>query len=368
MDEFYREIGKLDTETAPLSEIEQARIVEKVCAQGAPKKKRRRLAVLLVAAAIALTACTAAVVNYTDWFTFIASPGSKEVTQQLFSDMGMVIGETVKDEETGVSITLDGCLYDGERMALALTVKGVDMAESNKLYAQGVAEEAWLLSETATERTQAYWQEYYGEDWTEEEIKEYVLETQKIFFGRLSQIYLVSMDENDRTLHLEITTDNHALGNAKANDSMQLYLKNISYRGEVLIPGEFLFTFTLPERDLIKYYTYTGAPLRTENGELTIDKIVLSPSSVRIYCDVLASEEEYPDVVEPSRVRLQDGTTYGFQGWECNIKDDHVTYMRGYYADWQFISPNEVEAICLGEDIWIERSDLEEYTPEEAEE
>ena len=85
------------------------------------------------------------------------------------------------------------------------------------------------------------------------------------------------------------------------------------------------------------------------------------------------SEPDAPDAPEDKkssactlkRVRLQDGTTCGFGGAQFRAEDGRLTYLSGQYNDWQFISPAEVEAICIGEDAWIELSELEEYTPEE---
>lgn len=363
MDEFYREIGKLETEAAPLNELEEKRIEEKVAAVCVPKKKKRRLVVLLAAAIIALTACTAVAVNYKDWFTFISSPNSEAVTQELFSDMGMVIGETVKDGETGVSMTLDGCLYDGERMALALTVTGVDVEKQNMLFANGSPEEAWLLSETAMERAETAYRDY-GVEWTEE-TEAAVLENMKLFGGRPRSIYVVKMEEDTERLHLEIIDDLYVLGNAKSGDMMQFYLKDISYRGEVLIPGEFLFRFTLPERDLVRHYR-GELTLETPLGTMAVSDIAVSPSSVQIRCDAPdAPEDKKSSARTLKRVRLQDGTTCGFGGAQFRAEDGRLTYLSGQYNDWQFISPAEVEAICIGEDAWIELSELEEYTPEE---
>ncbi len=137
MDEFYRAIGELETEAAPLDESARQRITAQVEAACGRRRKKRRLVILAVAAALALTACTAAAVRYQDWFSFVSSPGSEAVTQKLFSDMGMVIGDTVTDAETGVSVTLDGCLYDGVRMALALTVTGMDLEDQGQMFALG---------------------------------------------------------------------------------------------------------------------------------------------------------------------------------------------------------------------------------------
>ena len=362
MDEFYREIGKLETEVALLNELEEKRIEEKVTMGCTPKKKKRRLVIFLAAAVLALTACTAAVVNYKDWFTFISAPNSEAVTQELFSDMGMVIGETVKDGETGVSMTLDGCLYDGERIALALTVTGVDVESQNKLFANGNPEEMWLLSETAMERAETAYQEY-GIAWTEE-TKAAVLETMKLYGGRPRSIYVVKMEKDAGSLHLEIIDDLYVLGHAKSGDRMQFYLKDISYRGEVLIPGEFLFHFTLPERDLVRHY-HGALTMETSLGAMTVSDISVSPSGVQVRCDApAASENAENGIYSLRRVRLRDGATYAFQSREARTEDGRLTDLRGHYHDYQFISPAEVEAICIGEDGWIELSDLEEYTPE----
>ena len=53
MDEFYRAIGKLETEAAPLDESVRQRITAQVEAACGRRRKKRRLVILAVAAALA---------------------------------------------------------------------------------------------------------------------------------------------------------------------------------------------------------------------------------------------------------------------------------------------------------------------------
>ena len=119
MDEFYRTLGALETREDALYEVSAARIAARMDAarRKTPGLKRRRLVVLIAAAALVLTACTAAVAHYTDWFSYLRPYGSEKNTEAMFGDMGMVIGETVTDGETGVSVTLDGCTLSAQSLS-----------------------------------------------------------------------------------------------------------------------------------------------------------------------------------------------------------------------------------------------------------
>ncbi len=358
--------------------------------------KKRRLVILAVAAALALTACTAAAVRYQDWFSFVSSPGSEAVTQKLFSDMGMVIGDTVTDAETGVSVTLDGCLYDGVRMALALTVTGMDLEDQGQMFASGDAEEIWLISETALERTAALLQEADGsaekdtehsvletmkrfggrpgdaeEIWlisetalertaallqeadgsAEKDTEHSVLETMKRFGGRPQGLYIVKTEEDAGEVHLEVVSDLSDLGCVRSGDTMQFYLKNVSYRDDVVLAGEFLFCFALPERDLARRFGAMTA--ETAEGTMKIEELTILPSGVYADCDGPVTDDAARSAVQFSQVRLRDGSTYGFQSRRSSVTDGRVTALSGVYAQWQFISPGEVEAVCIGEDTWI---------------
>lgn len=349
MDEFYRAIGKLETEAAPLDESVRQRITAQVEVACGRRRKKRRLVILAVAAALALTACTAAAVRYQDWFSFVSSPGSEAVTQKLFSDMGMVIGDMVTDAETGVSVTLDGCLYDGVRMALALTVTGMDLEDQGQMFASGDAEEIWLISETALERTAALLQEADGS--AEKDTEHSVLETMKRFGGRPQGLYIVKTEEDAGEVHLEVVSDLSDLGCVQSGDTMQFYLKNVSYRDDVVLAGEFLFCFALPERDLARRFGAMTA--ETAEGTMKIEELTILPSGVYADCDGPATDDAARSAVQFSQVRLRDGSTYGFQSRWSSVTDGRVTALSGVYAQWQFISPGEVDAVCIGEDTWI---------------
>ena len=208
MDEFYRTLGTLETREDALDEVSAARIAARMDAarRKTPWLKRRRLVVLIAAAALVLTACTAAVAHYTDWFSYLRPYGSEKNTEAMFGDMGMVIGETVTDGETGVSVTLDGCLYDGRRLALALTVEGGAAAENldGRTYTYTVANNTgqYLLSLTRRETIEAIAAEAGADALPDEEER-----ARWMYSEPVNTIYLRTDEARPEVLHLEIVTD-----------------------------------------------------------------------------------------------------------------------------------------------------------------
>ena len=372
MNEWYRALSALETDPPPLSDAEQQRIDARVREKMETTRKKHRVVPFLIAAVLALTACTATVVNVQDWFAFVSSPNSEEISQQLFSDMGTVIGQTVKDRKTGVSMTLDGCLFDGERLALAVTVKGMDLEGYNKMYASAEPEEMWILSEGAVAR----WKEIMTEQApdagkTEAEEWEQQFRETMITMGGRPDLYARSLDGEKDTLHLEIVGVNYQ-NFWRGGDTMEVHLKNVLYRDELLIPGDFTFTFQMPElsQDIMRWYR-GELKVENENIAMTVTDVRVTPSTV--YMDTIVSEgyHERNRNENLSAVRLKDGQVWYFTGNSLHDQPesgpdgcDLMTYGGGY-ARWQYVAPAEVEAICLGYDTWIELSELEEYTPEE---
>lgn len=364
MDEFYRTLGQLEIETAPLEPGSEARIARRVMHAVGRRRKKRRIVLLAVAAAVLLTACTAVAVNYKDWFRLVYSPGSEEVTEELFSDMGMTIGETVTDPETGVSLTLDGGVYDGERMALALTVHGVEMDEETlaSLYYVGLADvSASLISLDRVERLEQYADEA---GLSEEERQQIGLDPAQ----ELVEVYLYVSEQEKDVLHLEVLVPDVS---SRSGDRMELQMENIIYHDVLLAEGSWTFTFTLPEQTVGKLYQ-GAVTVAVPGGKMEISSVTVRPSRVEIECSAPApgdSEEK----LQPKRVRLKDGRTFGFSGVTLRtiLEDEEgdsgtITYMMGAYAHWQFISPEDVEAVCIGEDTWIELAQLQAVPLEDA--
>lgn len=370
MDEFYREIGALQTQTEPLDELSNARIRARLTAEcgAAPtavEKKKRRLAVILIAAALVLTACTAAAVRYTDWFSYLSTSGSEENVQEMFDGMGMVIGETVADEETGVSVTLDGCLYDGRRLALALTVEGGAAAETVQetqlYYAAMDNRDLYLLSLTRQEAILKIMEEA-GQMPTPEKIEQ----ARWMVQDHIGTAYVRKDESRPGVLHLELLVD---LQSVRPQDEVLLHLEDLTYRDEVIAPGTWEFTLTLPERTMGRYYQ-GEATAQTPDGTLTIYDVAVEPSYIQLSCD--GPHQENGRNLQLKRIRLKDGTTVPFNGSETRAMTNEEDVMRlvaveCYYNDWQFVSPEDVEALCFNDDIWIELSDLESYIPEENE-
>lgn len=370
MDEFYREIGALQTCTESLDELSNARIRARVAekrsgAAAAVKKKKRRLAVILIAAVLVLTACTAAAVRYTDWFFFLSTSGSEENVQEMFDGMGMVIGETVTDEETGVSVTLDGCLYDGRRLALALTVRGdavTEAAQENEFYFSAIdRNNLYLLSLTRQEAILKIMEES-GRMPTPENREN----ASWMVREDITAAYIRSDESKTEVLHLELLVD---LLNVNAQDEALLHLENLTYHDEVIAPGTWEFTLTLPERTIGRYYR-GEATADMPDGTLTIYDVAVEPSYIQLSCD--GPYQEGGQNLQLKRIRLKDGTTVSFNGGETRSMTNEEDVMRvvaveGYYNDWQFVSPEDVEALCFNDDIWIELSGLESYTPEDME-
>ena len=363
MDEFYRKLGQMDFETPALPPEAEARIARRVEWAMRRRGKKRRLVLLGIAAAILLTACTVAAVRYADWFSYLRPYGSEENTEAMFGDMGMVIGETVTDGETGVSVTLDGCLYDGRRLALALTVEGGAAAENldGQTYTYAVANNTgqYLLSLTRREAIEAITTED-GDDasLTAEEREQ----ARWMSSEPVSTIYLRTDEARPEVLHLEIVTDLQII---RADDEVLLHLEDLTHRDEVLAPGTWEFTFTLPPRTMGRYYQGETA-VETPEGAVTVYAAAVEPSYIRIDCDGPYREKARSLTIE--RVRLTDGTVVPVSDSQVRAmtgEDNamHVTEIQGDYQDWQFVSPADVEALCLGEDGWLALSELEAVDP-----
>ena len=363
MDEFYRTLGTLETREDALDEVSAARIAARMDAarRKTPGLKRRRLVVLIAAAALVLTACTAAVAHYTDWFSYLRPYGSEKNAEAMFGDMGMVIGETVTDGETGVSVTLDGCLYDGRRLALALTVEGGAAAENldGRTYTYTVANNTgqYLLSLTRRETIEAIAAEAGGDILQDEEEQ-----ARWMYSEPVNTIYLRTDEARPEVLHLEIVTDLQII---QADDEVLLHLEDLTHQDEVIAPGAWEFTFTLPPRTMGRYYQGETA-VDTPEGAVTVYAAAVEPSYVSIGCDGPYRENAWSLTIE--RVRLTDGTIVPIHDSQVRAMTGEegvmrVTEIQGSYQDWQFVSPADVEALCLGEDSWIALSELEAVDP-----
>lgn len=104
---------------------------------------------------------------------------------------------------------------------------------------------------------------------------------------------------------------------------------------------------------------------------MTVTDVRITPSNVYVDTIVSAGYREKNKKENLSAVRLKGGQIWYFTGNSLHNQPesgpdgcDLMTY-GGRYAHWQYVDPAEVEAVCLGDDTWIELSELEEYTPEE---
>ena len=229
--------------------------------------------------------------------------------------MGMVIGETVTDGETGVSVTLDGCLYDGRRLALALTVEGGAAAENldGRTYTYTVANNTgqYLLSLTRRETIEAIAAEAGGDILQDEEEQ-----ARWMYSEPVNTIYLRTDEARPEVLHLEIVTDLQII---QADDEVLLHLEDLTHQDEVIAPGAWEFTFTLPPRTMGRYDQGETA-VDTPEGAVTVYAAAVEPSYVSIDCDGPYRENAWSLTIE--RVRLTDGTI-------VPIHDSQVRAMTG---------------------------------------
>ena len=124
MNEWYDLTNNLDTDIPPLDEISQARI-EKRIRSALPRRRKRRALAAVIAAVLVLTACSYAVATgqFSDWFRQVAEdPAEPEASEELLSSIGTVIGQSQTVD--GVTMTLNGAIWDGNTMLLSLTMTG----------------------------------------------------------------------------------------------------------------------------------------------------------------------------------------------------------------------------------------------------
>ena len=156
MNDWYDLTNSLDTDVPPLDEVTQAHIQKRV-RSALPRCRKCRWLIAAIAAVLVLTACGYAMATgqFSDWFWTKADPQSPESSEDLLASIGTVIGQSQTVD--GVTMTLNGALWDGETLMLSLTLEGGQLSADR--WTDIETEDSWLR--VSREHLKETWREYY---------------------------------------------------------------------------------------------------------------------------------------------------------------------------------------------------------------
>lgn len=291
--------------------------------------------IAIVAALLLLSACGYALVTgqFTQWFPGIwMDPKAPEVSEEIVSRMGTVIGEPQTVD--GTSMTLNAAVWDGQELRLSLTANIPDLPENFSSDAAfydmecglGLAEnqrETYLRREIAQSHANGH------VDLTEEKLAELVqssLEDSYLFSlsprfrmarqedgNLIIQVYASLYDyvENpELTLHIE----NLATYKVEEGDS-GIFVSEIDPDGTVttdhelnepFLRGPFDFTFTLDKK---------LSPIRYEGDiNATYENIPVRLSNITIMAFQVHAEGEILTRIDPTSVSMEQSIAMGING------------------------------------------------------
>lgn len=338
-------VNELATDTPPLDETAKARITAR--AKGAIPRRRRRWLILALAAVLALSACGYAVATgqFSQWFWNLTPDApTPEAAEDLLASLGTVIGQSQTAD--GVTLTLEGALWDGNYIALSLSMAGEDLPQYG---GNTQSSDCWL----APANQEAYLREMAPE-WSEAELQDY-LESLRAF----SELLITHIYRREtETHHLEITRPLQA--NEQTTADLTLHLENLDIAGKTLA-GPFTFDFTVEPRDLRKTYTGDVTLTPAAGPPLRITQVDISPFRAEVFFETLEpSEEALFDTAKLSTLRIkgEERSPSGRHGLhQTELPDGRAaasTYTQHFRT---VINPADVEAVCIG-GAWLELSAL----------
>lgn len=338
----YEYFSGLETDVPALSPDALARI--KARARAGIRRRRRRLVWVAAALAALLTACTAAVATgaFHQWFApLIPRSADEEAMQELFAGMGTVVGQSVTDQ--GTTLTLEGLLYDGRTLIMAFTLEGEDLPFNTFNAVQ--SGQSWLEPEDYLQRLEAAYPELSRaelEAWLDQ-LREYSRRPDQIWVYR----------QEDGTDRMLVTYERSDL----EDGAYTFHLEDLE-EGGTTIAGCWEFTFELTAREAS--LCYEGAvPVTLDSGEtVTITGMEIYPFSVRasFIWSGGGLEDGRLDGLEIDRVRLADGTDYSGSRSGRDVSSEGVGQMErlGY---WQAVDPSQVTAVQIA-GTWVELSQM----------
>lgn len=369
MNDWYDLTNNLDTDIPPLDEVSRTRIEQRV-RSALPRRRKRRALLAVIAAVLVLSACGYAVATgqFSDWFwNKSADPKAPETSEDLLASMGTVIGQSQTVD--GVTMTLNGALWDGTTIMLSLSLEGEEVPAN--YWTSVHTEDSWFRP--SKEQTRTYLETsfpYMTDEELDEYLEEYWQNTQ-FWFRPREIIYLCN--RQTETFSLQIESDMPFSGDTQ---ELILHLENLDIQGET-IQGPFEFTFTVERHDVELVYfgevdmePVAGIPIR-------VTKVSISPFRVKVRFTGLEKMELdangeiiWNDGLELSMdaLRIAGEEVTGFTGrgstsrsagpdgsWDGSVSRgplDHV------------IDPATVEAVKIN-DTWLELNDFTLAEPAE---
>ena len=365
MNDWYDLTNNLDTNVPPLDEISQARIESRV-RSALPRRRKRRALFVAIAAVLVLTACGYAVATgqFSDWFRQVAEdPVEPQASEELLASIGTAIGQSQTVD--GVTMTLNGAIWDGNTMLLSLSVDGVPLSQWQ---ADVKTENSWLRSSDAAIKSSLLEQH---PDLTEEDINTYLQSIKDLSgtwnFLRLTFFYDRDTDSCTLLAQREVTS-------RKNQVELTLHLENLSYQvstisegkrttQDISISGPFEFTFTVQQKDATVHYTGRTLLAQREGYDIYVTGAEVSPFRAKITYElsVPLSEGQYDSeaihsatAVDLIRVNGEEYNPTTSRGSTLEQDEDGNVHGSAYTGSFdRIVDPAQVEAIRVG-GAWLE--------------
>ena len=354
MKDWYALTNDLDTPAAPLDDLARARVQQRVKA-ALPRRRRRVSMITVIAAVLLLTACGVAVATgqFSQWFWNISEDRlAPEASEELFAELGTVIGQS--QTAGGVTMTLDGALWDGEYMYLSLTVEGLELA--NDSWVNVESKDSWLGA--SYERTRAaLWASFYamteaeqqqngGAEGFAEHIETAWETTRRWKQPDISYVWNRSGDFYRLQVRREITANQNTLP-----AELTLHLENLSFN-EVVLEDVFEFTFSLEPKPMECLYGGDVVFKQENFPDVRIRTVRVTPFQVELeFTSLDETALEGYDVLGGMKIRnLRAGETEvgGASSTGLRTEDDgsgrtHYTLTDGPFR--QIVDPRTVTAV-----------------------
>ena len=355
MNDWYDLTNRLDTNVPPLEEVSQARIESRI-RSALPRRKKRRALLAVIAAVLVLTACGYAVATgqFSDWFRQVAEdPAEPEASEELLAGIGTIIGQSQTVD--GVTMTLNGAIWDGNTMLLSLTMTGESIPDYR--WVQVRSEDSWLsASEAQIRKTLPQEMPHL----TEAEIDEFVKQYLKNWRSTFSYLEIISTQEDEGGSRCLLVKDESRRSQYDSNE-LVLHLENLVF-GEATVTGPFEFTFTVQQKDATVRYTGRTLLAEREDYDIFVTGAEVSPFRAKIMYELSVPFPEgqydseaihYATAVDRIRVNGEEYSPSNSRG--STLEQDEDGNVRGSAYTGSFdriVDPAQVEAIRVG-GIWL---------------
>ncbi len=356
MNDWYDLTNSLDTNVLTLDEVSRAHIEKRVRA-ALPRRKKRRALVAVIAAVLVLSACGYAVAtgHFSDWFRQIAEdPAEPEASEELLSSIGTVIGQSQTVD--GVTMTLNGAIWDGNTMLLSLTLTEESIPDYR--WVQVRSEDSWLSASEAQIRSTLPQEMPHL---TEAEIDEFVKQYLENWRSTFSYLEITSTQEDEDGSCRLLVKDESRRSQYDSNE-LVLHLENLVF-GETTIAGPFEFTFTAQQKDATVRYTGRTLLAEREDYGIYVTGAEVSPFRAKITYELSVPFPEgqydsealhYATEVDRIRVNGEEYSPSNSRGSTLEHDEDGNVRGSAYTGSFdRIVDPAQVEAIRVG-GVWLE--------------